>query len=121
MTCKDCIHYDVCGGFIPTDLDRDVFDYCREGRTDEIPVIEERCNSFKDKSRFVELPCKVGDTVWAIRDFKGIKHPQEGIVSEMYFTKEMKLHIVVKYVARGEFGKTVFLTREAAEAALRKE
>ena len=63
-------------------------------------------------------PCKIGDTMWAIRDFKGIKHPQEGIVSDMYFTKDMSLHIVVKYVARGEFGKTVFLTEEEAQAAL---
>ena len=66
----------------------------------------------------IVLPCKIGDTVWAIRDFKGIKHPQEGIVSDMYFTKDMSLHIVVKYVARGEFGKTVFLTEEEAKAAL---
>ena len=66
-------------------------------------------------------PCKIGDTVWTIRDFKGIKHPQEGIVSDMYFTKDMSLHIVVKYVARGEFGKTVFLTREEAEAKLREK
>ena len=66
MTCKDCIHYDVCSGFTPTDLDRDIFDYCREGRTDEIPDIEERCNGFKPKSRFIELPCAVGDTVYVI-------------------------------------------------------
>ena len=39
----------------------------------------------------------------------------------MYFTKDMSLHIVVKYVARGEFGKTVFLTREEAEAKLREK
>ena len=47
-TCKKCLHNGVCGGFVPTDLDRDVFDYCREGRTDEIPDIEERCDSFQD-------------------------------------------------------------------------
>ena len=81
----------------------------------------EACAEYLLLNGVITLPCKVGDTVWAIRDFKGIKHPQEGIVSEMYFTKEMKLHIVVKYVARGEFGKTVFLTREAAEAALAEE
>lgn len=67
------------------------------------------------------LPCKIGDRVWAIRCFKGVKHPQDGIVSEMFFTKDMKLHIIVKYVARGEWGKTVFPTREAAEEYMRKE
>ena len=53
--CKDCIHYDVCGGFIPSDLDRDVFDYCKKGKTEEIPDIDERCNSFKNKADFAEV------------------------------------------------------------------
>ena len=60
MTCKECIHYDVCGGYTPSDLDRDVFDYCREGRSDEIPDIEERCSGFKDASLYIELPCGKG-------------------------------------------------------------
>ena len=55
MTCKDCIHYEACGGFIPTDLDQDVFDYCRKGIADEIPNIEERCSCFMDKADVVEV------------------------------------------------------------------
>ena len=66
----------------------------------------------------VELPCKIGDFVWAIRSFQGHKHPQRGIVSDMFFTKNMKLMIVVKYVARGEWGKTVFATDKEAYAAI---
>lgn len=66
----------------------------------------------------VVLPCKIGDTVWAIRRFHDKKRPTSGIVSEMFFTQQMKLEIVVKFVARGEWGKTVFATREEAEAAL---
>lgn len=65
----------------------------------------------------VEVPCKIGDEVWAIRNYKGIKHPQKGFVSDMFFTRDMKLHIVVKHIARGEWGKDVFATyEEAAEA-----
>ena len=66
----------------------------------------------------VEVPCKIGDFVWAIRSFHGHKHPQRGIVSDMFFTKDMKLMIVVKYVARGEWGKTVFATDAEAYAAI---
>ena len=66
----------------------------------------------------IKIPRKIGDRVWAIRSFKGIKHPQDGIVGEMFFTKDMKLHILVKYVARGEWGKTVFATCEEAQAAI---
>ena len=46
-TCEDCIHYDVCIG---------AFGYC----------LYKTCDSFKDTSRFIELPCSIGDTVWAI-------------------------------------------------------
>lgn len=66
----------------------------------------------------VEVPCKIGDFVWAIRNFKGKKHPQRGVVSDMYFLKDMSLQIVVKYVARGEWGKTVFATDKEAYAAI---
>lgn len=66
----------------------------------------------------VEMPCKIGDFVWAIRKFKGKKHPQRGIVSDMYFLKDMSLQIVVKYVARGKWGETVFATDKEAYAAI---
>ena len=66
----------------------------------------------------VEIPCKIGDFVWAIRTFKGVRHPQPGKVSEMYFTQDMRLCIVVSYIARGEWGKTIFPTEEAAAATI---
>lgn len=62
----------------------------------------------------VELPCRIGDTVWCIRSFRGIDHPQETKVSGMYFTQDMRLNIQCKYVGIGEFGKKVFKTREDA-------
>lgn len=50
-TCKDCIHYDICLGAFG----------------DWLPKI---CDSFKDKSRFIELPCSVGDYgVWKDREW----------------------------------------------------
>lgn len=69
----------------------------------------------------VELPCKIGDYVWAIRNFKGHKHPQRGVVSDMYFTRDMELSIVVKYVARGKWGETVFATDAEAYAVINGE
>lgn len=73
----------------------------------------------EEQGLLVRLPCKIGDTVWGIRAYKGTKHPQQGIVSEMYFLPDMSLQIVIKHVCRGKFGETVFLTREEAEQALR--
>ena len=46
-TCKDCIHYDICLGAFG----------------DWLPKI---CDSFKDKSKFIELPCSIGDITYAI-------------------------------------------------------
>ena len=68
-----------------------------------------------------ELPCKIGDFAWAIRHYKGVPHPQQGRVTEMFFTKDMKLHIVISHIARGEWGKAVFGTEEEARRAIEKE
>ena len=56
MTCKDCIHEKICGHFIPQGLPWD------DG---EFPA-ELFCDHFKPKSRFIELPCAVGDKVYWI-------------------------------------------------------
>lgn len=66
----------------------------------------------------VVLPCKIGDTVWAIRCYRGVLVPQQGRVSEMLFTDDMKLSIVVKHICRGEWGKKVFATKEDADSAI---
>jgi hypothetical protein len=53
-TCKECVHVEVCRF---KDLPAPLSDsYIRESE-----CIEKRCGDFKDRSRFVELPCKLGD------------------------------------------------------------
>ena len=74
-----------------------------------------------DPARNQNYPCRIGQDMWCIRNFKGVQHPTKGEVSEMYFTAQMKLMIVVKCVGRGEYGKTVFPTKEEAEAALARK
>jgi hypothetical protein len=73
--------------------------------------------------RYQEMrPCKIGDTVWCIRPYKGIKRPQKGIVSEMFFMGEsMELCIVVKKTGRGKWGEKIFPTEEAALNAIKEE
>lgn len=72
--------------------------------------------------RLVVLPCKVGDTVWRIvRD--GEPHITRDEVRDMYFADDMTpcVELVGGRVTFTEkFGKTVFLTREEAERALRE-
>lgn len=68
----------------------------------------------------VELPCKIGDKVWIARRYKCHKRPRWGIVSEMFFTDDMELCIVVKGVARGKWGVDVFATYEEAETQIER-
>lgn len=69
----------------------------------------------------LDIPCKIGDTVYAIRNYGGIKRVMTGKVSEMYFSgEEMRLCIVVKCIARGLWMKDVFPTYEDAERKLRE-
>ena len=58
MTCKDCIHYDLCRSCSRIRLG------WHGNSVHYVENIEEICKDFKDRSRFVELPCKVGDTVY---------------------------------------------------------
>lgn len=47
MTCKDCIYYDICNIY-KTDP---IMNNCYK--------TESYCLNFKDKSKFIELPCKI--------------------------------------------------------------
>lgn len=63
------------------------------------------------KGRFVELPCEVGDTLYRICHEYKRGNP---FIKTVVFNRNNFWRIVFE----GEFGKTVFLTREEAEAAL---
>ena len=56
MTCKDCVHYNVC--------------YKKPDHFDDLSV-NGGCKDFAVKSRSIELPCKVGDTAYIDLSDKG--------------------------------------------------
>lgn len=63
MTCKDCIHYEAHRHFD-----------CFFGFNDS--EVEMLCPVFKDKSKYIEMPCRVGETLYVIDDeYEGL--PQE--------------------------------------------
>ena len=81
--------------------------------------LDEHCENCEIiRNGVIPFPCNIGDTVYAIRNHRGEKYPHKGVVSEMYFTSDMSLMIVVKNIARGQWGKEVFRTEEEAEKAL---
>ena len=91
-------------------------------------VIKERLKHYEDlqeQGRLVVLPCKVGDTVYHVQDVVDV-----GVVlrvqSAMRVDETTAISMVVRYESgmnychlSDEIGKTVFLTREEAEAALK--
>lgn len=89
---------------------------------DEYYSIGRMCELIKaDKDgRMVLLPCKVDDTVYRIvRDAD--PHITRDEVRNMYFADDMTLCVELisgRIILPEKFGKTVFLTREAAEKAL---
>lgn len=62
MTCNDCVHSGICTIQLEPHyvLDR-AQKLMRESNN-----VEHECLSFKDKSRFVELRYKIGETVYAL-------------------------------------------------------
>ena len=100
--CKDCVHYDVC------------YELTYHEPNGEI-VGREVCNNFKDKSRFVDLPCKVGDTVYFVYRNEIFEHKIRKIEIGEYGGFVCSSHCF----PFSSFGQYVFLTREEAEKALK--
>ena len=74
----------------------------------------------EEQGRLIDLPCKIGDTVYGIRRYKG-RIVKSGTVSEMFYNQYGELIIAIKNVCRGCWGKQIFATLEEAETALKGE
>ena len=102
--CKDCVHYNVCEEW----ADRTNHAYYQYGSY---------CEQFKDKSRFVELPCKIGMAVYQI-DGERI---YASTIHEITYTTS-KVIFVTENIAFDEraIDNSIFLTREEAVKALER-
>lgn len=58
-SCKDCLSYEVCEARIAADENYPGRNYIKNNN----------CSKFKDRTRFVELPCRVGDNIFHIADY----------------------------------------------------
>ena len=108
MTCKDCLCKDVCF-------------YIRNAEDVIAEINPLACPHFKPKSRFVELPCEDGQTVYFIdvcrtaEDF-GKSFVNFGVVTKVSCDNKF---VVVKGGSILGWG-CVFLSREEAEKALKE-
>ena len=70
MTCKDCVHYDVCHrrinsiDFLPVIKGKVSISSIMYKKCDDV---EKHCLHFKDKSKYIELPYPLRTKVFVIR------------------------------------------------------
>ena len=117
-TCKECLHFEVCRMHyrqkceLAYDTQKEV-NYAIKRAEKGSPI----CEHFKDRSRFVELPCKLGDTVYiALNEY--------GVLKDT--VKEFRITSKRIWIRPEKFGmdclleNMAFLTHEAAEQALKE-
>ena len=129
--CTDCVHYELC-------LHQEKF-LIEHNRKDLIRRYgfglcePENCCHFQDRSRFVELPCKVGDKVYLdnlhikYADVIGIYIDAFGGVFDLRIYTNIQLangfgykYFISKDYTFEDIGKRLFLTKESAEQALKE-
>ncbi len=124
--CKDCLHYEACKEIY------DILDTTCSGEFD-YEEFARSCKNFTDRSEWVQLPCKVGDTVFYFKGGYYIGDKNRWEICPIKVTeistkigRSGKLY-PLSIIANGtrypitSIGKTVFLTREEAEKALEEK
>lgn len=118
--CDNCIHKEVCKNYPNDGLPKSV----RKRK------LMQGCDHFADVSEMIKLPCKVGDTVYRIVNLvNGISIVAKGIISDfqrdiycdkdqLYFKDNHEYHSI--WFDADKFSKTVFLTKEDAQAELKR-
>lgn len=124
MMLENCIHYDAC-----KDIYYPMSTYDEEAKSFDESNSCYECQFYSDKSRFIELPCNVGDTVYiCINKIKECKVVFIGLSEDNKFNH---INFVENY-ADGKYmkthslnfdciGKYVFTTYEDAEKALKEK
>jgi hypothetical protein len=124
--CKDCFNFELCAnGYGEVTADTEITN-----------IKGKPCHYFKDRTKFVELPCKVGDKVYllATRTTKQsrkkvvINYIETGIVDNITLGQIMipqidvciTNNVWITFDSEKDIGKAVFLTREEAEKALKE-
>lgn len=109
MTCKDCIHYEAC---------KSLFQHYGDELAVEALETDGRCDEFEDKSLYIKLPCKIGDSIYRC----GREEIWEWQIAfaEIFPDETYLIDDRDNLFGVEEIGKTVFLTREEAEAALKE-
>ena len=86
--------------------------------------LEKELQKYKDleeQGLLLKLPCKIGDTLWWIDVYGDLKNSEVNSMFIEYGIDGIVIETLICNVNESEIGKTVFLTKEEAEAALEKQ
>lgn len=122
----------------PNWINDELWESAREPSCEEIDEVYRRLKHYEDleeQGRLIELPCKVGDTIYEIKEYRTKCHCNytfdeyscEGCYED--YCDSERAYKIVEYKAYNisnitellrlnKIGKTVFLTKEEAEQAL---
>ena len=121
MIYKDCIHYEAC-----KDIYYPMSTYDEEAKAFDESDSCDGCQFYSDKSRFIELPCKVGDVVYQVtRNFISefrVRFVEIATCGNVFLHTDLISGIIYTgdVFSESDIGKTVFLTREEAEKVLKE-
>lgn len=112
MLCKNCVHFAVCANV-----------YCEVTAETEIKNIHGKpCYYFEDKSKYIALPCKVGDRVYVICYKRNVQpYIRVETVLHMNYLQGKSLalwQIHTEYAAHN--AKDVIYTKSEAEQKLKE-
>lgn len=111
-SCKDCIHDKVCSEYFSA-----FWGHTANKHSDLINADTKDCPYFKGRSRFVELPIKPGEKIFY---FDTAGHIYESTVTQLVYGASGFLIDSDVMFNSNLIGERFFLTREAAEQALKE-
>lgn len=125
MTCKDCIHCEACERMISDTskmfkvLLSEILKMNCDIKYDSTNILSgaEICQCFQDRARFVELPVKPGEKVFY---FDTAGRIYESTVTQLVYGATGFLIDSDVMFNSNLIGERFFLTREAAEQALKE-
>lgn len=124
MTCKDCIHHNMCryiDCFRTKDSDGE------KKIIAETNNVEDTCEDFSNRYLWAKFPCLTGTTVYSVyHEISGKRNIVVGTVEHFKVYGDNYVYAYVFYENGAsywhlstEFGKIVFFTYEEAERALK--
>lgn len=112
-SCKDCLYYEPCSA-LNAEFKKHPKDFI------ETDLCAKQCTTFKDRSQFVELPCKVGDLIYIIKKARGLS-VRGAKVNSITITESGKIQVsCYRSSFIGLWSDDAFATKEEAEAALKE-